>query len=428
MKIPQISFLFQHKNESIKTTFLFLTIFLWSLSVTEARPLHLDYFNVSPHYRPLTAMEHRLDHLFRKWFRQENLMPPRLDIGLREASWLLAHRLFKKPLHHLPNRLVQAALWLVGNSDFQIRIFGMGFSDFPTLKKTLYRSLARKLAGQRPTHYGIAIARNKRGVGICMILFARRGVQLGPIPRWLPMGQSFTIIGRVNSGFSHPSLAIGLPDGRVQKFLLHPSSNGYFSLRWHPKQIGYTRFQFSIQDERGPWISNQLDLRVVPKKISWDALWKKDFERKQRELWMTLRKPKGRKVVRRWSAKEAATALWRIVNQHRRSRLLKPLKRDIRLDLLAFSHAKDMVESGFFGHTSPQKGSFGERLKTLRWELHFARENIVVAHSPMEAYELFLKSPSHRVNLFSPKPTLTGVGAAIHPSGSIYFVQIFAKP
>ena len=129
-----------------------------------------------------------------------------------------------------------------------------------------------------------------------------------------------------------------------------------------------------------------------------------------------------------WTAKSAETALWKLVNAQRSKQNLTPLKREVRLHHLAKQHAKDMVKDGYFGHTSPQHGSFAERFQRLRWHVKRAGENIVVAKHPKEALRLFLQSPTHRGNIYDPKAKLTGVAAVLDTKGQIYFVQIFVTP
>ena len=428
MKLTQLSNSFQQEKPFVKIFLFFLLCQAYTINMTEARSFHLDYFHISPPHKTFSKEEKKLDILFSNWFHQQHIYPPRFDGSLREASWQLVHRLVKKPLKHLPYKTVQAAMWLAGNSDHQIRIFGMSFLTIQELKKTLYHSLATKLAGERPTHFGMAIIKKHNKRGICLMILARRGIQLSPIPRWVRVGQRINISGQLLAGFGDPQLIIGSPDGKVTKIRPKVNKNRSFSINWRASQIGYARIQLAVRNERGPWISSQFDLHIIPQKYSWSKVWKQDYQLKHKELWNTPKPKITRRIKKKWTAKAAAIALWKIVNNKRKLQMKRTLRRDLRLDLLARSHAQDMVQSGFFGHTSPQKGSFAERLKTLHWALHYARENIVVANTPQEAYILLLKSPSHRINLFSSKPIFTGVGAAIHPSGQIYFVQVFVKP
>jgi uncharacterized protein YkwD len=65
-----------------------------------------------------------------------------------------------------------------------------------------------------------------------------------------------------------------------------------------------------------------------------------------------------------WKSVQAAKSGLRcLVNQERRKRGLRPLRRSIRLDRVARLHAGDMVRYRFIGHRSPARGLLQTRVR-----------------------------------------------------------------
>ncbi|HAA56212.1 MAG TPA: hypothetical protein DCE42_15720 [Myxococcales bacterium] len=406
---------------------LFFLIFSCFASESLARPLHFDYFHVTPPMKPASQTGQWIDGKLNGWYRQKHMTPPTLELGLQAAAQRLAQRLAKRPLRHLPHKIVQSALWLSGNADHKLRIFAMAFGSRKQLWTSLQRALKSRLAGQYPTHFGLGLTQTP--ASICVLIMSRRGAHLSPFPRRVRENKTYTLRGQLLPGFSQPKLVIGTPTGKVIRIPLVVNAGGAFSYNWTFKMVGFYRFQIVLQDERGPWVSSQWDVRSLTKGQSSAKIWKRAFAFHKKRLW-AHKKPKKRALLptTAWTAKSAETALWKLVNAQRSKQNLTPLKREVRLHHLAKQHAKDMVKDGYFGHTSPQHGSFAERFQRLRWHVKRAGENIVVAKHPKEALRLFLQSPTHRGNIYDPKAKLTGVAAVLDTKGQIYFVQIFVTP
>jgi hypothetical protein len=117
---------------------------------------------------------------------------------------------------------------------------------------------------------------------------------------------------------------------------------------------------------------------------------------------------------------DAVRALRCVVNQVRRDRALPILRRRWRLDEAASRHVADMVERGYFSHTSPDGATIVDRVRrsgyleperawrlgeTLAW-------GTGSLSTPTAVVRAWLHSPPHRALLLSPRFRDVGVGVA----------------
>jgi uncharacterized protein YkwD len=119
------------------------------------------------------------------------------------------------------------------------------------------------------------------------------------------------------------------------------------------------------------------------------------------------------------------------VNRYRKSEGLPALSNDPRIAEIARGHSRAMASgrSGF-GH-----GGFRDRAKTVDTKVRYQRvaENVARhrrrarAEIHRVAVDGWVHSWGHRRNIEG-KYSLTGVGAALAPDGSIYLTQIFVAP
>lgn len=429
------------KRSSLLMYLLFLGV-LCSWGGAFAAPLtHTDAFHLTPPARYYRAVELDFLKTFRRWFRKQQLRPPALDPGLREAAFRLATQLKKRKLRQLPHTMVKAAMWMGGRADRKIQVFGLAYKTDQALYKALRRSLSRSLAGKRPNLVGVAIV-GKAGERVCIAIFARRGALLQALPRWSVAGQVIQIQGRLFKQFQSPSVIIGSPTGQIMRIRVKKHAKGTFSAQWRPLNAGKVTFQLVVKDDEGPWISSECTIEIVSQHAH-DAhrkrLWKhyrgllagKQKATPSAIKWLsrpTPKRPKGKRRVLSGDTQKAERELLRLVNQFRRRIGLSVLKRVKRLDQFSRSHSKDMVKEHFFAHTSPQNGSFRERIKRLGWKVKLARENIVAARSPKRAFHLLFQSPVHRVNMLLRKIKITGIGVAQDSKGVYFFTQIFVIP
>jgi uncharacterized YkwD family protein/spore coat assembly protein SafA len=118
-----------------------------------------------------------------------------------------------------------------------------------------------------------------------------------------------------------------------------------------------------------------------------------------------------------------------LVNKERVSRGLMALKTGSTLSYVARLKSQDMVNKGYFSHTSPTYGSPFNMMEHFGISFSAAGENIAygqpTAASVMTAW---MNSPGHRANILNPSYTYIGVGAAKNSRGVIYWTQEFIKP
>lgn len=119
----------------------------------------------------------------------------------------------------------------------------------------------------------------------------------------------------------------------------------------------------------------------------------------------------------------------RLTNAYRRAHALPPLREDADLALLARGHSRDMARSG----GSIQHVGLRARFESAATSLRMSKFAENVARSGPHRRRAFaswvvsgwIQSEPHRVHLEGPFG-LTGVGVARHPSGALYFTQLFA--
>ena len=116
-----------------------------------------------------------------------------------------------------------------------------------------------------------------------------------------------------------------------------------------------------------------------------------------------------------------------LVNQDRAANGLKPLVFDATLRLPALKHSQDMSQSSFFSHTSPNYGTFSQRLKASGVKYSSAGENIAM-YGSVEAAEVgFMNSAGHRANILGDY-TRIGIGIVYNQNKGVYYItQWFAK-
>ena len=100
---------------------------------------------------------------------------------------------------------------------------------------------------------------------------------------------------------------------------------------------------------------------------------------------------------------------------------------DPELSRIARIKSQDMLQRGYFAHTSPVYGDVRAMLTHFGYSYTAASENIA-RHSTVEkAQAAFLSSPAHRRNVLSTAYTKVGIGVAVAPAGYVYVTQIFCR-
>lgn len=99
-----------------------------------------------------------------------------------------------------------------------------------------------------------------------------------------------------------------------------------------------------------------------------------------------------------------------IVNQERAKAGLKSLQKDSALSNMALDKAKDMYNSNYFSHISPNYGSPFDMMQDYGIRYSYAGENIAKGQtSPEEVMQDWMNSTGHRKNILNPHYTKIGV-------------------
>lgn len=119
----------------------------------------------------------------------------------------------------------------------------------------------------------------------------------------------------------------------------------------------------------------------------------------------------------------------RLVNVERAKYGLKPLTENWELSRVARFKSNDMVERGYFSHTSPTYGSPFVMMKNFGIRYTAAGENIAYGQrSAAEVMNGWMNSSGHRSNILNANYTQIGVGYAVDSRGTPYWTQMFIRP
>jgi uncharacterized YkwD family protein len=100
------------------------------------------------------------------------------------------------------------------------------------------------------------------------------------------------------------------------------------------------------------------------------------------------------------------------VNAARAQAGLRALKIDFRLVETARAKSQDMVDNGYFGHTSPSMGSPFDQIRRAGISYRYAGENIAGSSTAQRAFQMWMQSPGHRANILNANFTHIGIGVA----------------
>ena len=118
----------------------------------------------------------------------------------------------------------------------------------------------------------------------------------------------------------------------------------------------------------------------------------------------------------------------RLVNVERAKYGLPALKANWQLSRVARYISQDMVDKGYFSHTSPTYGSPFKMMESFGIRYSAAGENIAMGlRTPSEVMNAWMNSPGHRNNILNRSFNEIGVGLAKGPNGRLYWTQMFIK-
>jgi uncharacterized protein YkwD len=120
-----------------------------------------------------------------------------------------------------------------------------------------------------------------------------------------------------------------------------------------------------------------------------------------------------------------------LVNAHRVTLGLRPLKISPTLTAAAVWKARHMARYGYFGHDDPAppiaRSAF-DRIRACGYTGASAAENIAAGYrTPATVMQAWLLSPGHRANIEGTAWSVIGLGVAQAASGTLYWVQEFGS-
>ena len=114
-----------------------------------------------------------------------------------------------------------------------------------------------------------------------------------------------------------------------------------------------------------------------------------------------------------------------LINEQRIVAGLSALKIDEEVQNVARTKAGDMVNSGYFSHTSPTYGSPFDMLKKFGINYKTAGENIAGNSSNSGAVNAWMNSEGHRANILNNNYNYTGIAVVNSPKYGKIYVQMF---
>ncbi len=252
------------------------------------------------------------------------------------------------------------------------------------------------------THYGALADGNPTGSIVIIIAFSQRHVFLSPVPRLLAEPGQLEFKLSVYPGYSEWEVIHKLPDGKTEPAMVEGEKLSIYPAKVKLNLSEPGKHQVEIvanQKKKGPQVLADFPLFVGTggSTFSGGAI-----------NIIDSREPSASKVQKR---------LYELINEERKKAGLEPLARDLRLEEIARSHCRDMVQNNFVGHVSPTTGGPAERLKAAGIEARYFGENVCQGyHSAEDLHRGLMESPGHRLNIINSRFTHVGIGVEIRDS------------
>ena len=122
----------------------------------------------------------------------------------------------------------------------------------------------------------------------------------------------------------------------------------------------------------------------------------------------------------------AELALHTLIDLERTLAGLAPVLQDPDLAEVGRQHGREMFALGFFGHTSPTRGSPAERLAAAGLDYALSGENIALAPTAEQAHEHLMNSPAQRANILNPGFTRVGIAVLSSADHGLMITKEFA--
>lgn len=116
-----------------------------------------------------------------------------------------------------------------------------------------------------------------------------------------------------------------------------------------------------------------------------------------------------------------------LVNKERVSLGLAPYQVDTQLTKVARVKAQEMVDKGYFSHTSPTYGTPFQMMESFGINYRAAAENIAQNQTVSSAHQMFMNSSGHKANILSGSYDYVGIAVVNGGPYGKTFVQMFLK-
>ena len=137
---------------------------------------------------------------------------------------------------------------------------------------------------------------------------------------------------------------------------------------------------------------------------------------------------KGMEIAEQSGSTVQADQVLELVNKERSKVGLKALTLSNELTDVAMEKARDMRDSNYFDHTSPNYGSPFEMMRHFGIQYRSAGENIAAGQkTAAEVMNSWMNSSGHRANILNSDYEQLGVGSVEGGSYGTYWVQMFIK-
>lgn len=281
------------------------------------------------------------------------------------------------------------------------------------------KRLPALVRGRTFQRIGVGFAKSVVGDYRLVLTLLESHVELEPIPRKVACGEAVVLKGRIEKGYTKPSVVVAFPDGSTSN---------------RPVRVRRRRFESTVPISKGPG-RYQLELLAHGSAGPMVLANFPVYCGRQPPATVEVIAPKehGARVASKpTSAKQAEKKLLELLNEQRRKAGLRPMKGVAQLGLIARSHSREMCKTGRFGHISPKTGSADDRVREAGFSPRMVGENVAQAASVQTAHRALMGSPSHRANILSRELTHVGVGVAVcsmaDGSTQLFVTQLFIKP
>ena len=124
-------------------------------------------------------------------------------------------------------------------------------------------------------------------------------------------------------------------------------------------------------------------------------------------------------------AREAATAVFDLLNRARVDAGVDPLAWSTALAEVAAGHGFEMYEEGYFSHVSPATGTVADRMAKVGILYRVVGENLALSPTAESVHDGLMASLGHRENMLDERFTRVGISAVEGPLG-LMVVQVFS--